>query len=67
MGQGRIRYPLLQRCGLLLEYAWFATHVGEVHAASAALANLQREMGELPSSDRAYFVQSLQGMPVEVL
>jgi len=65
--RGTVRYRLLQRCGLLLEFAWFATHAGDVRAASEALGGLQREMRELPSSDRAYFVQALEGMPIEVL
>ena len=65
--RGAVRYRLLQRCGLLLEFAWFATHAGDVRAASDALAGLQREMRELPPSDRAYFVLALDGMPLEVL
>jgi hypothetical protein len=65
--RGAVRYRLLQRCGILLEFAWFATHAGDVRAASEALVDLQREMRELPPSDRAYFVQALEGMPAEVL
>ena len=67
MQKGTVRHRLLQRCGLLLEYAWFSAHAGEIKAAGKALAQLQREMKELPPSDRAYFVQALDGLPVEVL
>jgi hypothetical protein len=66
MVQGKVRYRLLQRCGLLLEYAWFAAHSGELRAAASALAHLNAEMRELPPSDRAYFVQSLECLPADL-
>lgn len=66
MQQGLVRHRLLQRCGLLLEFAWFSTHAGELRAASDAVAQLRREMRALPASDRAYFVQAIEGLPAEV-
>lgn len=66
MQQGRVRHRLLQRCGLLLEFTWFSAHAGEVRGASEALAQLRQEMRDLPSSDRSYFVQSIEGLPAEL-
>lgn len=65
--QGPVRYRLLQRCGLLLEYGWFVTHAGDTSAAIAALAQLQKEMRALPGSDRAFFIDSLACLPREVV
>jgi hypothetical protein len=64
--QGSVRYRLLQRCGLLLEYAWFVAHDGDVEEAGSALAQLRKEMRSLPVSDRAYFSESLMLLPKEV-
>jgi len=65
--QGAVRYRLLQRCGLLLEYGWFAAHDGDTDAAAAAISRLRKEMRSLPSSDRAFFVDSLECLPQEVV
>ncbi|HEX7643387.1 MAG TPA: hypothetical protein VF472_14370 [Burkholderiaceae bacterium] len=65
MQQGRVRHRLLQRCGLLLEFTWFSAHAGELRDASGALQQLQQEMRNLPPSDRAYFVESIEGLPLE--
>jgi hypothetical protein len=64
--QGAVRYRLLQRCGLLFEYAWFLAHAGDVQEAISALAQLRKEMKSLPPSDRAYFSDSLTLLPREV-
>ena len=64
---GTVRYRLLQRCGVLLEYGWFATHAGDTTAALASLLQLRKEMRSLPPSDRAFFVDSLECLPQEVL
>jgi hypothetical protein len=64
---GTVRYHLLQRCGLLLEYGWFATHEGNTAAAAAALVQLRKEMRALPPSDRSFFADSLECLPQEVL
>jgi len=66
MQQGRVRHRLLQRCGLLLEFTWFSAHAGELRGASTALIQLRNEMRDLPPSDRAYFVQAIEGLPAEV-
>ena len=66
MQQGRVRHRLLQRCGLLLEYAWFSAHAAELRDASSALEQLREEMCNLPASDRAYFVQSIECLPADV-
>jgi hypothetical protein len=64
--QGSVRYRMLQRCGLLLEYAWFVAHAGAVDDASSAVAQLRKEMRSLPVSDRAYFTESLGLLPSEI-
>jgi len=65
--QGSVRYRLLQRCGLLLEYAWFAGHAGDVKEAGSAVTQLRKEMRSLPVSDRAYFTESLMSLPREII
>ena len=67
MGQGGVRHRLLQRCGLLLEFAWFSAHAGELPEASEALTQLHREMRSLPVSDRAFFAEAIEGLPIEAL
>jgi hypothetical protein len=64
--QGSVRYRLLQRCGLLFEYAWFVAHAGDMKEAGAALTQLRKEMRTLPVSDRAYFTESLMLLPSEI-
>ncbi|MEC4720804.1 hypothetical protein RY831_16690 [Noviherbaspirillum sp. CPCC 100848] len=64
---GDSRYSLLQRCGCRLEHAWYATHAGELAAASRSLATLAAEIAGLPASDKAFFQAMLRRFPVEVL
>lgn len=64
--QGAVRYRLLQRCGLLFEYAWFVAHSGDIKESASALTQLRKEMRSLPASDRAYFVESLALLPREL-
>lgn len=64
--QGSVRYRLLQRCGLLFEYAWFVGHGGDTRDAGAAITQLRKEMRSLPASDRAYFIESLSLLPREI-
>ncbi|WP_151633212.1 hypothetical protein [Noviherbaspirillum aerium] len=62
---GDSRYSLLQRCGLWLEHAWYASHAGELASASRSLATLAAEMGGLPTSDKSFFQTMLRRFPLE--
>ncbi|MGH8806614.1 MAG: hypothetical protein ACREX0_01890 [Noviherbaspirillum sp.] len=64
---GDSRYSLLQRCGLWLEHAWYATHAGELVAAAESLARLEQEIPVLPQSDKAFFHATLRYFPLEVV
>jgi len=60
------RYGLLQRCGLLLEHAWYAVHYGGADTAHASLGLLMSEMRQLPASDKAFFQAELRRFPPEI-
>ncbi len=63
---GESRFSLLQRCGLWLEHAWYAAHASDVIAATQSLTHLDREMAQLPASDKAYFHAERRCLPLEL-
>ncbi|MBV1775912.1 hypothetical protein KSF73_09310 [Burkholderiaceae bacterium DAT-1] len=66
MMSGAARYSLLQRCGVCLEYGWYATHAGDLPAARRALDALREAMPDLPPSDRDYFNEIIATLPDDV-
>jgi hypothetical protein len=61
---GSLQVDALQRCNVLFELAWYETFEGEIKAARAAVARLQKRLPELVVTDRAFFRQALQGLPI---
>jgi hypothetical protein len=62
-GAGRLDIDALQRANLLLEWAWYEAHSGDLAVARQASTQLRRRLRELLPADRQFFRDALRRLP----
>lgn len=60
---GKLDVDALQRANLLLEWAWYESHSGDLALARQAATQLRRRLRELLPADRQYFRDALRRLP----
>lgn len=60
---GKLDIDALQRANLLLEWAWYEAHSGDLAVAAQACAQLRRRLRELLPADRQFFRDALRRLP----
>lgn len=60
---GKVDIDALQRANLLLEWAWYESHSGDLATAAQASAQLRRRLRELLPADRQFFRDALRCLP----
>ncbi len=60
---GKVDIDALQRANLLLEWAWYEAHSGDLAVAAQASSQLRRRLRELLPTDRQFFRDALRRLP----
>lgn len=60
---GKLDIDALQRANLLLEWAWYEAHSGDLPVAGQASTQLRRRLRELLPADRQFFRDALRRLP----